>query len=1085
MSQPKAQPGENQPNLPPERLLFAPDARAAHAELEARVAIDSSTNGAPRKRLTVVVTNPAARAQALGTLLQSGRALVGVEVQTLSGIAFGVLERAGQRPNLSRARFEIETLRRIRLAAGLRAATDRLEDGPALVLPTIDRLLEAGLDFELLQQIRTSPEILDELDGLPTDPRERDRFEELLAVAGSCAASAGGNVGLFRDALEVLQSRPDLGPNRVLLFGLRTAVGVEGQWISALFDRPGSSAIALGAPPTPEESSLHPLGRLTTEPGSPLPACPPTHRSGQPETDTSAEVRATVRRVVDQLEGTGESATRIAPERIAIALFGPERYSAELRVELKRYGVPFGSIELPGPTGPIGRELSALAKLLEQGIEIPLRQILPALGGESTTSLDRLALGLEVLGASRLSEIASLDLDHGLGRQTKLRLPLTYGRMSTTNQADSSSDSPSDSSSDAADDAESAATEVPSTRGDQATEPSYQALDRVDLERFIARCERLTSALKEIEAQPTVEQLMQATLGVLTQVFGTEPSPAAQLARRAVRELAGELGDQYELEFPSDWNRALGYRLRRIERPAFGAGAAGVRVGTPESLSTGRFTCLHILGLDRAYAPKAAPHDPWLSSSILDRLADLLGDPPNDLQQPSGQRVTFELLLGAAERVYLSRPLMDEDGKPKPASAWWPAGLEACESPTAPDAPRRLLASQMTSGRSEALIRGLVACVGNSSGLSTQAARARLEVLEELDSPPTESTQPGAGPYLGAIGPRQAQGESSGGLFVTTLEGLARCGWQTFLQRVLKITPAPDREAALPSLESRLTGTVAHDALEELAKRALMESGGRLPAPSTLECTRATNRAAERVVREAGLTLPGYIEIYSQRALPLVERAFVLLAQDVARIDAAETQGVATLQLGSASPIELHFRADLIERSVDGRRRFTDYKTGRPPGYETKTAKTVQKHLQEKLAAGVALQAAVYAASEAEAEGRYLHIGQDQPAFGDAGRSVSLDLNGDEEVRAIFEDVLGLLVGNYRAGIFPPRLVDPKGKEEGPWCRYCEVADACLRGDSGIRGRFERWLEPSGETPESGAPSGPFLDWLRLGSGKS
>jgi len=44
------------------------------------------------------------------------------------------------------------------------------------------------------------------------------------------------------------------------------------------------------------------------------------------------------------------------------------------------------------------------------------------------------------------------------------------------------------------------------------------------------------------------------------------------------------------------------------------------------------------------------------------------------------------------------------------------------------------------------------------------------------------------------------------------------------------------------------------------------------------------------------------------------------------------------------------------------------------------------------------------------------------------------------------------------AGSFFPRLLEPDGSAHER-CTFCEVQEACLRGDSGSRLRLERWAK--------------------------
>ena len=64
-------------------------------------------------------------------------------------------------------------------------------------------------------------------------------------------------------------------------------------------------------------------------------------------------------------------------------------------------------------------------------------------------------------------------------------------------------------------------------------------------------------------------------------------------------------------------------------------------------------------------------------------------------------------------------------------------------------------------------------------------------VLAELE--PSGELGAAAGPYLGFVGETSAQTDPRRGqVFVTTLEGLARCPWRAFVTRLLRVEPAPD-----------------------------------------------------------------------------------------------------------------------------------------------------------------------------------------------------------------------------------------------------------------------------------------------------
>jgi hypothetical protein len=65
---------------------------------------------------------------------------------------------------------------------------------------------------------------------------------------------------------------------------------------------------------------------------------------------------------------------------------------------------------------------------------------------------------------------------------------------------------------------------------------------------------------------------------------------------------------------------------------------------------------------------------------------------------------------------------------------------------------------------------------------------------------------------------------------------------------------------------------------------------------------------------------------------------------------------------------------------------------------------------------------------------------------------------------------------------FFPRVVDPAGRDEPGRCKTCEVAEACLRGDSGARLRLFEWAERMGNGGEASSSEAALLEVWRLPS---
>ena len=173
-----------------------------------------------------------------------------------------------------------------------------------------------------------------------------------------------------------------------------------------------------------------------------------------------------------------------------------------------------------------------------------------------------------------------------------------------------------------------------------------------------------------------------------------------------------------------------------------------------------------------------------------------------------------------------------------------------------------------------------------------------------------------------------------------------------------------------------------------------------------------------------------------------------------------EVEGDVTVET-AAGPRRLRFRADRLDR-VAGQARLTDYKSGAPYS----TAADAGKRRDALVAAvgrAKALQGAAYAFSGEAAEGRYLFA---RPGV-EAERAVYTLSSADADARASFAEAVRVLLEAWDLGLFPPRLLGPDRRSEPSTCGWCEVSEACLRGESGARRRLRRWLE---EPLSRGAP---------------
>jgi RecB family exonuclease len=333
-------------------------------------------------------------------------------------------------------------------------------------------------------------------------------------------------------------------------------------------------------------------------------------------------------------------------------------------------------------------------------------------------------------------------------------------------------------------------------------------------------------------------------------------------------------------------------------------------------------------------------------------------------------------------------------------------------------------------------------------------ARARLAALAELDpdlrTPEGRAANHRLGPWFGFVGPLGADPRSKEldprrrELAVTHLERLDGCPWQFFLSRLLAIEPTPDPLQALPGLDARLLGNLIHAVLDRLAKRP----GPSADWPTDEEIEPVLREEAAKMVALEGIALSGLGRALAERARP-----YLAAAREPWRNELIQTEvkgGVEVVDPVTGGLRTLTFRADREDRLPDGAPLFTDWKTGRPLSLKKRPEKR-QADLIAKIGSGAMLQAVAYRRSAGPgALGRYFYLKPDIEV-----REFAIE--EDPEIDAAFDRAVSAGLAAHAAGSFFPRLVDPAGQKEPRRCEYCEVAEACLRGDSGARRRLFEW----------------------------
>jgi RecB family exonuclease len=1071
-------------------VRIARGARATEAALLAEIdEFASEVRAGPAllaRPLRVVVPSRSLREHLAARLMRRrGRSLAGVSIQTLRGLAFELLRGAGEPSRGGDLLFPILVRQAARREPALRAALDSLDDGYGVVTASVSDLLDAGFEAAHAEAI---DEWLEAHLGGAAAARGRAVLRVAAAVLAALdAAGLEHRSGLFRRAREVLESDPwgALPSHRILVHGYADATGVQLELIAALV-RYGRARVLVDHPDDPSEPgrpdpgtafTTRLLGRLEHLAAiAPLAAPPPA--PAELELFRAPGLQAEVRSVAERVTALLEAGA--LPEEIGVVVRDLSPFAVPLRTHFERLGIPFsGPAAACGPLEPEGRRLRALLDLLSAREMLSADRWLDASDWMEPRERRDLQLAFHAVGVARLREAASLDLEELLGGRDSYALPLRGGLE---------------------DEEESEAPAASSRRRRVSRRLLATAVRRArSLERRLSRWARTGSLADHIRA---LRELLRRDLD-----WGTG-TPGFDLLTRLLGELGREVGSGVNLdldEFVLLCQRAL----RDLGRSRLGGEGGGVQVLRVVDARGRTFEHLFVMGLNRDLFPRGISEDPLLPDAIRAALErDVLPDIPIKRRGFDEERYLFAGLLSASPRVTLSWQAVSDDGKqrtPSPLVERLRLANPAAPIPLVPGLFGRSALAPLRPAHEHAVLAGLsgkrerfeeilplaLEEVRRSVSLPCDAAtladlaRGRLSVLAELDRAAERRSD--LGPYFGFLGPIAERGDPrSLEPYVTVIESLARCPWQTFLGRLLHLEPLPDARGALPEIDPSLIGNLLHRVLERIASDAGVEVGGTLPVegeglsvpwPDPEQLGAILGSLASTVVREAGIGLRGFPRVLAARTRPYLER---VRAIDFAGGDllpavlGVETEGRVSIPAEDGQSRVLRFRADRIDRFEAGLR-LTDYKAGKPIS-GAKTPETRRAKLLEEIAAGRRLQGAAYAfgAGSAadrshQAVGRYLFASPDL----EDGPAVEEVDSGDAEARERFEAALRILFAVWEQGSFFPRLVDAKSRSEPDQCERCEFSEACLRGDSGARARLLRWLErasaPGARPPLGGA----------------
>ncbi|HUK14507.1 MAG TPA: PD-(D/E)XK nuclease family protein [Thermoanaerobaculaceae bacterium] len=995
-----------------------------------------------------------------------GRAAAGVEVRTLHGLAARIVERFGQAPRPAARLVPLLVRRFTSREPALAPLVLQFDDGELPVHATVRDLLDAGFAPE---HAGAAVELLTERGAGAEEARALALVRVAVAVSEELARlglATGGEVLsaaaelLQRDAERVLPARA------VLVHGFADATGVATDLIAALLRHRGATAY-LDRPPDPADQSTADIGaafgerfgaRLggiasrESETGAPS---APARLALVQAPGAQAEVREIARRV----RALAEAGTPF--ERIGVVARDLGGYVQPLQLHFTRLAIPFSTLDAPGSRDAEARRAGALAALLALGEDAPADLWLGALGDEGGFDL---RLGLRACAAARLRDVAALEPAALLGRDGDLALPVRRGLAVREDDG-----------------------------GEGTPVAPRRALPGRQLRRAVRRARALVARLRGWPAEaPLAEHVRTLRRLVASDLLWRASTPASAAAWRELAALEAALPARLVLE--RDEFLALARRgFAGVGGARRGGAGGGVQVLSVTEARARTFAHLFVLGLNRDAFPRQVREDPLLPDRLRGALATVLPDIPIKRSGFDEERYLFAQLLSAADAVTLSWQSCDDDGKPRLVSPLVErlrvaAGLG--EAPSAPPAVDPASSDALRPGHEVAVLAGLagsrrefgaaleLACREQGAAAADELAAARLAVLEELD--PDRRSAEGReraarlGPYFGFVGAvRSAADPRRAPLAVTTAEDLARCPWQTFLRRVLRLEASPDPLADAPGVDAQLVGLAVHAVLERIVR----EASGRRPAtlaealaagpaavawPDAAALGHVTREACGEVLREAGLALPGLDGVLRELAAPYLDAARVAGWPATGAIDALGVEVTGEARVAHRGGERgLRFRADRAER-LDGRLVLTDYKTGKPVA-DGKQQETRRRQLEAAVRGGRALQAVAYALGTGTetGRGRYLYL---RPDLAEELRVLAAD-GDDAPLREAFAGAIAAILDAWDLGALFPRLEVPGGGEEPPTCRWCEVREACVRGDSAARRRLARWAADGGGTP--------------------
>ena len=506
--------------------------------------------------------------------------------------------------------------------------------------------------------------------------------------------------------------------------------------------------------------------------------------------------------------------------------------------------------------------------------------------------------------------------------------------------------------------------------------------------------------------------------------------------------------------------------LRRLGRGVFVA---------PLGMAAGcEFDVVHILGMSEGSYPSRDRDDPLLPDQVKAKL-DPAGEVMPDRHRRSNvEHRTYLVARGTASTQYLYWPRGEAGARRGSGPARW--FLEAARDVSGnqslqpgdlltdtPDNPVAILPDEtpahqaifVPSDRHEYRLKSTDAwrCAGRARGGHFLATDPDFPVRRALAFEDARQ----ASEWTVFDGNLTSRGPAKAGLGIVSasrFESWARCPYQYFLAYVAGVEPTerPEDEPGITPMER---GSIVHRVLEHfVTERSARQIGDRV---RQMELLRELVAAAfDEFEGDGSAVHPALLAMERESILRRLERW--LSAESEMMAEWGVSPHIAEYEFGfgdpaappvsiftdRGEPVRFRGKVDRIDQSADGGRTIVfDYKTGGSSSYRDLNKDPVIR--------GTALQLPLYARAAAALS----ETDTDAPvvqaaywfAFEKGGTSITPDLQDQADPAERFDEVVSVIAGGIKDGVFPPAPRGNPGWRDGRTslenCRWCPYDAVC------------------------------------------